>query len=102
MAIRCLAGGHRKSLDHVRVPQYGLALGRIDELVTRLVTGLVTGGAFDGLVDDFASDTRCTGWGSAVTVTAPPADQAIDEDDVDYSTTPQTPLNSVIERPAGN
>ncbi|MFD8564582.1 hypothetical protein ACWDOR_37110 [Streptosporangium canum] len=67
-----------------------------------LVTRLVTGGAFDDLVDGFASDTRYTGWGSAVTVTAPPADQVIDEDDVDYSTTPQTPLNSMIERPAGN
>ncbi|MEV4246626.1 hypothetical protein AB0J63_24770 [Streptosporangium canum] len=66
------------------------------------VTRLVTGGAFDGLVDDSASDTRYTGWGSAVTVTAPSADQVIDEDDVDYSTKPQTPLNSVIERPAGS
>ncbi|MFI6883863.1 hypothetical protein [Streptosporangium canum] len=67
-----------------------------------LVTRLVTSGAFDDLADDFASDTRYTGWGSTVTVTAPPADQVIDEDDVDYSTTSQTPLNSVIERSAGN
>jgi hypothetical protein len=63
-----------------------------------LVTRLVTDGAFD----DYASDTRYTGWGSKVTVTAPPADQIIDEDHVDYSTKPETPLNSVIEQSAGN
>ncbi|MEV4382645.1 hypothetical protein [Streptosporangium sp. NPDC049644] len=67
-----------------------------------LVTRLVTSDAFADLVDDYASDTRYIDWRSTVTVTAPPADQVIDEDDVDYSTRPQTPLNSVIEQPAGN
>ncbi|MER5626690.1 hypothetical protein ABT061_37235 [Streptosporangium sp. NPDC002544] len=66
------------------------------------MTRLVTDGALDDLVDDYASDTRYTGWGSKVTVTAPPAEQIIDEDHVDYSTKPETPLNSVIEQFAGN
>ncbi|MFB9678075.1 hypothetical protein [Streptosporangium vulgare] len=67
-----------------------------------LVTRLVTRDAFTDLIDDYASDTRYTDWGSKVTVTAPPADQVIDEDDVDYSTTRQTPPNAVIEQPPGS
>lgn len=36
------------------------------------------------MVDKASSDTRYTDWGSKVSITAPPADQVINEDDVDY------------------
>ncbi|MFI7440781.1 hypothetical protein [Nonomuraea indica] len=51
---------------------------------TGLVTRLVTSRGNDGMFHKASSDTRYTGWGSEVTITAPPADQVIDEADVDY------------------
>ncbi|OUC98413.1 hypothetical protein [Streptosporangium minutum] len=62
-----------------------------------LVTRLVTGHMYGYMFDDSSSDTRYSGWGSTVTVAPPPADQVVDEDDVDYSTRSETPRN--VARP---
>ncbi|MEV7005629.1 hypothetical protein [Streptosporangium sp. NPDC051022] len=42
-------------------------------------------------------DTRYTGWGSKVAITAPPADQVADFKDLDSELEPETPLNILVE-----
>ncbi|MEV7005628.1 hypothetical protein [Streptosporangium sp. NPDC051022] len=48
-----------------------------------------------------ATDSRYTGWGSRVVITAPPADQVVDFndlDDIDDIFEPESPLNIIVER----
>ncbi|GII63233.1 hypothetical protein Skr01_33180 [Sphaerisporangium krabiense] len=62
-----------------------------DNLLKRLVTADTVGEGKDPLVK--RSDTRYTGWGFPLVVTAPPADEVIDEDDLlEYMQTQNEPI----------
>ncbi|WP_432924216.1 hypothetical protein ACQPZZ_28865 [Microbispora sp. CA-135349] len=62
-----------------------------DGLLKRLVTADTVGQGKDPLVK--RSDTRYTGWGCPVVITAPPADEVIDEADLlDYIRSQNTPI----------
>ncbi|WP_031168140.1 hypothetical protein [Streptosporangium roseum] len=62
-----------------------------DGLLKRLVTADTVGAGKDPLVK--RSDTRYTDWGCPLVITAPPADEVIDEDDLlEYIRTQNTPI----------